>query len=178
MNLTAKIIKEEEKSLGRIGGNIPECFIENDELKDYFFYITFLHPENRDKYISVFVPKKFDNRIEHNRYPDCDIKLFVHKYSKESDCTAFTSKDLSKSFISEYYEGNCEFLTIKKEPFLIQEEDYYHNTLTEDGYTFFMQIDENFCDSDVICGNYIFAFGILYLYKKCDEIIAGYWQYS
>ena len=70
MNYIAKISSKETGGIGRIGGNIPTILTEkNDELKDYIFYMTFQNYENNSEYISIFVHKLFDERIDNNIYP-------------------------------------------------------------------------------------------------------------
>ena len=48
----------------------------------------------------------------------------------------------------------------------------------KDGYKFFMQIDEFYYPENIVKDRFIFSGGALYLYRKNDEIIAGFWQFS
>ena len=90
---------------------------------------------------------------------------------------------LHKSSITGYKEvenGIFGFVTKAQQPQLIQDEDYYFRELEEDGFTFFLQIDEDYYPESLISGNYILGYGSIYLYKhnKNGKIIAGFWQYS
>ncbi|HFF5434521.1 TPA: hypothetical protein ACGDVI_003906 [Acinetobacter baumannii] len=105
MNYIAKINSQQAGSIGRIGGNIPTILTEKkDELKDYVFYMTFQNYENNREYLSVFVHKLFDKRIDYNIYPNIAVKIFIHKYSNESNITDYTAKELNTKFIAGYDE--------------------------------------------------------------------------
>ena len=73
-----------------------------------------------------------------------------------------------------------DFVTQTPTPKLIQDEDYYFKRLEEDGFTFYLQIDEDYYPEDLLSGNYILGYGAIYLYKhnKTGKIIVGFWQYS
>ena len=104
-------------------------------------------------------------------------------FSDESNNDAFTIKDINKAVIVGYdkVEGEeFDFITKTEEARLIQSEDYYFDALKKDGYTFFMQIDEDYYPDELLDGNYILGYGALYLYKNISsgDIITGFWQCS
>ncbi len=168
----------------RIGGNIPIFFTNKlEQIKNLNFYACLQDPEDKDQYLSIFVPKKYSEMIENNIYPNCSIKVIHHAYSAESENENHTIKHIKKSSITNYKKaaiGTFDFITKSEKPILIQEEDYYHKQLTKDDYRFYIQIDEDYYPKDLLTGNYIFGYGALYLYKNnlTNEIIAGFWQYS
>jgi len=53
----------------------------------------------------------------------------------------------------------------------------YYEELEKDGYSFFLQIDEEGYRKNM---EYVFMYGALFLYKHnvTGNIIAGFWQYS
>ncbi len=176
--LSADIIN----SCGWIGGNPPKWFDGSDVIDNnkFVFYATFMLP-NEDQMLSIFINKEFDELIDNNIYPNCSIKVYKHNVSEES-CIKNSHPSISKRWIVnptlEPREGT-PFLFIGATPDLIQDEDYYYTNLEKDGYSFWGQIDEDgYLSDDMICGNSPFAFGALYLYKKENEIIAGFWQFS
>lgn len=100
MNHIAKISSEEAGRIGRIGGNIPKILVEKaEELIDYVFYMMFQNYENNHEYLSIFVHKSFDERIDNNIYPNIAIKVFAHEYSSESDIEQFTAIELNTNYI-------------------------------------------------------------------------------
>ncbi|HDQ4282013.1 hypothetical protein [Acinetobacter baumannii] len=183
MNYIAKINSEQAGSIGRIGGNIPIILTEKkDELKDYVFYMTFQNHENNREYLSIFVHKLFDERIDNNIYPNIAVKIFIHKYSNESNITDYTAKELNTKFIAGYDEvedDEFNLITYSKTPNLIQEENYYFENLNKDNFEFFIQIDEDFYTDNTLKGTYIFAYGALYIFKQKEtgKIVAGFWQH-
>lgn len=183
MYLVAKISQEKEENIiGRIGGNIPEYFLnKKDDIRGYNFYASFQNPQNPKEYITIFIPKSYDIMIDCNIYPNCSIKVFTHSISKESDNVEYTINYIKKSNIIGYTSSiEPQYITVSEHPILIQEEDFYTNELKKDNYIFFMQIDEDYYSQNLINGNYIFGYGALYLYKNIDnnKIIAGFWQNS
>lgn len=66
MNLTAEINQDtKENIIGRIGGNIPKYFLNKvNEIGNYNFYLSFQNPQDKEKYISVFIPKNYNEMIE------------------------------------------------------------------------------------------------------------------
>ena len=183
MNYIAKISSKETGRIGRIGGNIPTILTEkNDALKNYIFYMTFQNHENKSEYISIFVHKLFDERMDNNIYPNIAVKVYVHEYSSESNIAEHTAKELNTNFIVGYDEVEdhaFNLITYAKAPNLIQEEPYYFENLKKDNFNFFIQIDEDFYTDTTLKGGYIFAYGALYLFKQKEtgEIVAGFWQY-
>lgn len=183
MNYIAKISSKETGRIGRIGGNIPTILTEkNDALKNYIFYMTFQNHENKSEYISIFVHKLFDERMDNNIYPNIAVKVYVHEYSSESNIAEHTAKELNTNFIVGYDEVEdhaFNLITYAKAPNLIQEEPYYFENLKKDNFNFFIQIDEDFYTDTTLKGGYIFAYGALYLFKQkqTGEIIAGFWQH-
>lgn len=185
MNKVAKIsLDSSSTEIGRIGGNIPTCFLEKKEsIEGFRFYMTIQNPDNSDEYISIFVPDSYDTMVDENIYPNCSIKVFTHSFSVESSNSFYTLKELHKSSLTGYKEVENEefdFVTKTHHPRLIQHEDYYLKKLDEDGFTFYLQIDEDYYPENLLSGNYILGYGALYLYKhkKTGNIIVGFWQYS
>lgn len=184
-NLNAKIsIFSDGNVIGRIGGNIPEFFLEKlDDIQGYKFYLTVQNPDDGHEYITILTPEGYDDMIDKNIYPNCSVKVFTHMFSDESNNDAFTIKDINKAVIVGYdkVEGEeFDFITKTEEARLIQSEDYYFDALKKDGYTFFMQIDEDYYPDELLDGNYILGYGALYLYKNISsgDIITGFWQCS
>ncbi|MDD6919996.1 MAG: hypothetical protein PUI85_02095 [Eubacteriales bacterium] len=185
MNVIAKIIKDAQGDIiGRVGGNIPSCLlIKEKEIKEYYFYVTFQNPDNKEEYISIFVPKSYNEMIGNSIYPSCSIKVFTHQFSGESDNWEYTITHINKTPIvgfSRVESREFNFITKSDSPYLIQDEDHYSEALEKDEYIFFAQIDEDYYPENLLNGNYIFGYGALYLYKhrKTGEIVAGFFQYS
>ena len=89
-------------------------------------------------------------------------------------------KDLSVNSINNYYypqDSDFQFIKVGGEPRFIQWKDYYYEELEKDGYSFYLQIDEEGYRDGM--GD-VFMYGALYLYKHniTGEIIAGFWQCS
>ncbi|OBU04248.1 hypothetical protein [Morganella psychrotolerans] len=168
--------------IGRIGGNIPECLLlYNDEVKDFYFYVTFEHPERKGVFLSVFTPKNYEEMVDNNIYPNCSIKVFSHGFSNESDNCNYTNEGVGKIKIVGYKESeNDGFITVSDNLDFIQDEVFFYENLISDGYAPFIKIDEDYYPDEVISGSYIFGYGALYLYKhtSTNEIIAGFWQMS
>ncbi|WP_320708537.1 hypothetical protein [Enterobacter cloacae] len=184
-NLDAKIsIFSDGDVIGRIGGNIPEFFLnKSDDIQGYKFYLTIQNPDDGYEYITVLIPERYDDMIHNNIYPNCSIKVFTHTFSDESNNDGFTIKDINKAVIVGYDKVESEefdFITKTEEARLIQSEYYYFDALQKDGYKFFMQIDEDYYPDALLDGDYIFGYGALYLYKNISggNIIAGVWQCS
>lgn len=184
-NLIAKIEQTISKDgFGRIGGNIPRYFEDKQNIiEGYNFYASFKNPTNNLEYISVFTPKSYSEMIDGNIYPNCSVRVFTHCFSDESDNHKYTIDYINKTDIAEYIEVDSkkfDFITVTRKPMLIQDEKYYEDALKNDGYEFFIQIDEDYYPEGLINGNYIFGYGALYLYKNkiTEKIVAGFWQYS
>lgn len=184
-NLISKIsIFSDSNVIGRIGGNIPELFLDKlDDIQGYKFYLTVQNPDDGHEYVTILIPERYDDMIDNNIYPNCSVKVFTHTFSDESNNDAFTIKHINKAAIVGYDKVESEefdFITKTEEARLIQSEDYYFDALQKDGYKFFIQIDEDYYPDALLDGNYIFGYGALYLYKKISggNIIAGFWQYS
>lgn len=173
----------------------------------YGFYCTFVL-EDPARSLSVFIPEKFDFLIENNIYPNCSIKAFIHPTAKESTDNYFqlmperpnpnkTLTDYQKKFdysqsvfsktyiVSRETDDNEEaaFLTVGDDVFHIQNENFYWQELIKDGYRLWGYINEEgyyplIKRIDFIHGNMPLAFGAMYLYKRGEQIIVGYWQYS
>lgn len=121
--------------------------------------------------------------IANNIYPNCSLKVFTHSFSDESENRSYTLERLHRSSLMGYKKVENEtfdFVTQAPIPKLIQDEDYYFKRLEEDGFTFYLQIDEDYHPEDLLSGNYILGYGAIYLYKhnKTGKIIVGFWQYS
>ena len=183
MNFVARISKNESGNIvGRIGGNIPnELIIKTNELNGYLYYLTIESKDDEAKLISIFIYSDYDKRIEHRIYPEILVKVFLHNHDDESEIKDYTITELSKANLIGYDEvddENFDFITLSDNPMLIQEEKYYYSELEKDGYKFFMQVDEFYYPENIVKDRFIFSGGALYLYRKNDEIIAGFWQFS
>jgi len=84
MNLIATICeKERNKTVGRIGGNLPCLFLDREsEIEGYRFYMLFQNPENHEEYFSIFVPEDYGVMIDNNTYPNCSVKVFFTSFFK------------------------------------------------------------------------------------------------
>jgi hypothetical protein len=177
--LFAKCISFDDNLKGRIGGNPPQI-IEEKIPYEYKFYATLVHPEKEDIMLSILIHNDFDTLLENNIYPSIAIKTVEHGYSRIGNNIDKTILELGLNSISEYKqnkEGKFLFVKIGGEPRLIQNKSYYYKELEENGYSFFLQIDEEGYSDNM--GD-VFMFGALYLYKHniTGEIIAGFWQCS
>ena len=177
--LYAQCIPYNESIKGRIGGN-PPINIETEIPEGYAFYATLVHPEKEDKMLSILIFNDFKILIENNIYPSIAVKVIEHKYSEMGSDINKAITSLSVNSITDYKEiQDCDFQFIKVggEPRFIQYKDYYYEELEKDGYSFFLQIDEEGYRENM---EYVFMYGALYLYKQniTGEIIAGFWQYS
>lgn len=157
--------------------------MEHEDTIRYQFYATFKNPLDSEEYITILTPKDYDYMIDNSIYPSCSIKVVQHGKSKESLSSSHAIKAIKKSVISDFSESvavESEFLTMSLTPLLLQDEAFYYQRLIEDGYRFFIQVDENYYPDGMLNGNYVFGFGCLYLYKHelSGEVIAGFWQYS
>ncbi|MBF0786227.1 hypothetical protein E4T80_12210 [Muribacter muris] len=198
------IVEYNNQYWGRIGGNIPELLISSVS-RDFYFYATLPHPNKEGIMFSIFTPKCFDMMNSNNIYPNCSIKVIVHEFSIESSNQDFSNPSLSRMSISDYKELEKEYYLIReinqenfnnsdgefdeleepyhsivigREAILIQNDEMYAKKLIQDGYKFFMQIDESGMPNSLIKKDYIFGYGALYLYSRSnnEEIIAGFWQ--
>jgi hypothetical protein len=184
-NKVAKILLDTpQPGSSRIGGNIPAILDSvNNDLSRYYFYATIKNPLNGMQYLTILTPKDHDFMTDHAIYPDCSVEVVMHAESEESQNTSHQNKAINKSTISELIESHAkdfEFITVRATPSLIQDEEFYFKKLTEDGYEFFLQIDENYYPENLLNGSYAFNYGCLYIYKHktSGKIIAGFWQYS
>lgn len=181
--LFAKCISFDKNVRGRIGGNPPKC-IEEQIPDDYKFYATLVHPEKKNMMLSILIHNDLGTLIQNNIYPSIAVKVIEHEYSEISSNTKNTLVDLEMQSISAYMEtfDKDDFLFIKAggEPRFIQHEDFYCKELENDNYSFFLMIDEEGYNDELLKGSYVFNFGALYLYKHniTGEIIAGFWQWS
>ncbi|WP_121967106.1 hypothetical protein [Myroides sp. N17-2] len=167
---------------GRMGGNIPKL-IENDLPDGYGFYATLVHPEKENTMLSICIDRDFERLLANDIYPNINIKVIEHEYSYMSDVDSSSLKDFGLCSISSYTDhitNKNEFLFIRVygEPRMIQPKSRYYEQLEKDNYSFFLMIDEEGYDTDLI--DTIFMYGALYLYKHnvTGEVIAGYWQCS
>mgnify|MGYP000892622077 CR=1 FL=1 len=179
----AKCIPFDKNVKGRIGGNPPKC-IEEQIPSDYKFYATLVHPEKKNKMLSILVHEDYHILIYNNIYPSITVKVVEHEYSEIGSNIQKAFDDLGVQSISVYTDmtNKDDFLFIKVggEPCFIQEREFYYEELEREGYSFFLQIDEEGYGDGLLKGSYIFNFGALYLYKHniTGNIIAGFWQYS
>lgn len=177
--LYAQCIPYNESIKGRIGGN-PPINIETEIPEGYAFYATLVHPEKEDQMLSILISNDFKILIENSIYPSIAVKVIEHKYSEMGSDINKAITSLSVNSITDYKEiQDDDFLFIKVggEPRFIQYKDYYYEELEKDGYSFFLQIDEEGYRENM---EYVFIYGALYLYKQniTGEIIAGFWQFS
>ena len=177
--LYAQCIPYNESIKGRIGGN-PPINIETEIPKGYAFYATIVHPEKEDKMLSILISNDFEILIENNIYPSIAVKVIEHKYSEMGGDINKAITSLSVNSITDYKEiqdDDFQFIKVGGEPRFIQYKDYYYEELEKDGYSFFLQIDEEGYRENM---EYVFMYGALYLYRQniTGEIIAGFWQCS
>ena len=184
--------EEPNMNFGWIGGNAPVFFedkisIVNDGI-EYYFYLTLINPLNKNKSISIFVPKDENIYMDNDVYPNCKIKLIEHETSPESKKQIFNNNFLRKHFI--HYLKECDneneevfFIKFGGTPDLIQEEEYYYENLNKNGFEFLLQIDENGYTDNLLGDSYPFHYGALYIYAEIknniiNNPIAGFWQFS
>ena len=177
--LYAQCIPYNESIKGRIGGN-PPINIETEIPEGYAFYATLVHPEKEDKMLSILISSDFKILKENNIYPSIAVKVIEHKYSEMGSDINKAITSLSVNSITDYKEiqdDDFQFIKVGGEPRFIQYKDYYYEELEKDGYSFFLQIDEEGYRENM---EYVFMYGALYLYKQniTGEIIAGFWQFS
>ena len=177
--LYAQCIPYNESIKGRIGGN-PPINIETEIPEGYAFYATLVHPEKEDKMLSILISNDFKILIENSIYPSIAVKVIEHKYSEMGSDINKAITSLSVNSITDYKEiqdDDFQFIKVGGEPRFIQYKDYYYEELEKDGYSFFLQIDEEGYRKNM---EYVFMYGALYLYKQniTGEIIAGFWQFS
>ena len=177
--LYAQCIPYNESIKGRIGGN-PPINIETEIPEGYGFYATLVHPEKEDQMLSILISNDFEILIENNIYPSIAVKVIEHKYSEMGSDINKAITSLSVNSITDYKEiqdDDFQFIKVGGEPRFIQYKDYYYEELEKDGYSFFLQIDEEGYRENM---EYVFMYGALYLYKQniTGEIIAGFWQCS
>ena len=177
--LYAQCIPYNESSKGRIGGN-PPINIETEIPEGYAFYATLVHPEKEDQMLSILISNDFKILIENSIYPSIAVKVIEHKYSEMGGDINKAITSLSVNSITDYKEiqdDDFQFIKVGGEPRFIQYKDYYYEELEKDGYSFFLQIDEEGYRENM---EYVFMYGALYLYRQniTGEIIAGFWQCS
>lgn len=174
----AKCIPFDKNVKGRIGGNPPKC-IEEQIPCDYNFYATLVHPEKENMMLSILIHNDFKILLDNNIYPSIAVKVVEHEYSEPGKSTDNAIFELGLNSISEYNNQEEPYLFIKVGgiPRFIQNKKFYYEKLEEDGYRFYLQIEEEGYSDDL---DYVFMYGALYLYKHSvtGEIIAGFWQCS
>ncbi|NDV66660.1 hypothetical protein [Bacteroides sp. 224] len=177
--LFAKCISHDSGIKGRIGGNPPQSI--GEQIPDeYMFYATLVHPEKENIMLTILIHNNFETLIENNIYPSIAVKVIEHKYSEMGSNIHKAITNLPVNSISDYKEiqdNDFQFIKVGGEPRFIQYKDYYYEELERNGYSFFLQIDEEGYRQDM---EYVFMYGALYLYKHnvTGKIIAGFWQYS
>lgn len=179
--------------------------VEGDN-NHYGFYCTLAIDDVQS--LSVFIPESFKELLDRNIYPNCSIKSFIHPTTAESANTFFrlmperpSSKEKLTAYqkrfdytipvLNKVYLSHCPtdeneksaFITIGADIFYIQDKNFYRQKLEQDGYHIWGCINEDgyypLCRTvDFIHGNMPLNFGAIYLYKKDDSIVAGYWQTS
>lgn len=185
-----------EDNHGWIGGNAPEYFDDKIEIVNkngikHHFYLSFIHPLQEEKMISIFIPSN-EEYIDNNIYPNCAIQIFDHPLSKESMNNIYALPGLNKhSIIGGDVMTNEEsteqpfLIKLGGKPRLIQDENYYFDNLHKDKFEFLFQIDEDGYPDSFLDGNcsYPFNYGALYVFSQITENriynpIAGFWQFS
>lgn len=65
-NLISKIcIFFDSNVIGRIGGNIPEFFLDElDIVRGYKFYLTVQNPDEAHEFITILTPERYDDMID------------------------------------------------------------------------------------------------------------------
>lgn len=177
--LFAKCIPFDNNVKGRIGGNPPQL-VEKQIPDEYMFYATLVHPEKENMMLSILIHNNFETLIENNIYPSIAVKIIEHEYSEMGNAPDKAITDLSINSIGDYKEiqdSEFQFIKVGGVPRFIQYRDYYYEELERNGYSFFLQIDEEGYCQDM---EYVFMYGALYLYRHnvTGEVIAGFWQYS
>lgn len=175
----AKCIPFDANVKGRIGGNPPQI-VENSIPDGYLFYATLVHPEKENRMLSIFIHGDFHTLLKNNIYPSIAVKVIEHEYSEMGTRSEKSIEELSVNSISDYYypqDRDHQFIKVGGEPRFIQWKDYYYEELEKDGYSFYLQIDEEGYRDGM---DDVFMYGALYLYKHnvTGEIIAGFWQCS
>jgi hypothetical protein len=175
----AKCIPFDNKVKGRIGGNPPQI-VENSIPDGYLFYATLVHPEKGNRMLSIFIHGDFHTLLHNKIYPSVAVKVIEHEYSDMGNNSEKCIQELSVNSISDYYypqDSDFQFIKVGGEPRYIQWKDYYYEELEKDGYSFYLQIDEEGYRDGM---DNVFMYGALYLYKhnETGEIIAGFWQCS
>lgn len=185
------------ESQGWMGGNAPQYFDDKLEMIngngiDHYFYLCLMHPFENEHMISIFIPKKYDEYLDNNIYPNCSIQVFKHPVSEESTHNYFTNFGLKRHSIvldkiikdSESFDQPF-LIKLGGTPRLIQDEDYYFTELKKHNFDFLLQIDEDgYPDSFLDDIDYPFSFGALYVFAHLSDPssklnpIAGFWQYS
>ena len=179
----------------------------DDTNRHYGFYCTF-QLENPGQSLSIFIPEDYDYLLENNTYPNCCIKAYTHPTTAESEDNYFRLKpekptsieklttyqkkfDYSKPVLGKTLitansvknEKEAAFLTVGDDVFYIQDKNFYREKLLNDGYELWGYINEDgyyplLRRTDFVHGNMPLSFGAMYLYRRGNEIIVGYWQYS
>ncbi|MEK4519363.1 hypothetical protein NSS64_29255 [Paenibacillus sp. FSL H8-0122] len=182
---------------GWIGGNAPEFFDNPAHLLDlggrtYLFYLSFVHPIQPGRMISIFIPEEYEEYLEHNMYPDCPIKVIEHPLSAESHIETYTNAGLRKHHITtgepctdDKSVERSFLIKVGGTPRLLQNETYYSAKLEEEAFSFFFQVDEDGYPDTLLQGDgsYLLGFGALYVYahigtKGIGHPVAGFWQFS
>lgn len=182
---------------GWIGGNAPEFFDNpanfiHEKDQAYLFYLSLVHPFQTERMISIFVPEDYDAYLEHNKYPNCPIKVLEHPVSTESLKDTYTNTALQKHHISVgelcHDEDSMErsfLIKVGGAPRLIQNEEYYFAKLKEEDFSFFFQVDEDGYPDSLLQenGSYPFGYGALYIFAhigtaEIKHLVAGFWQFS
>lgn len=124
-----------EQASGWIGGNAPAYFDDkaddiHEDNKNYYFYLSIVHPFKPASMISIFIPKDYEKYVKHNQYPECSIKVMEHAMTDESLNDHFAHPDLTKHLIS--HRETCSDLHSMDQSFLIKL-GYYSAKLREEG---------------------------------------------
>lgn len=186
--------------LSWIGGNVFVFFDDNVVFvflceQNYLFYfsviffdINFKEFVLSQEMIFVFVLVEYERYFENNIYLICDIQVFLYFVFFVSVLEIYINFLLVKYSLIEWIwveDGVVidELCLVRIGGILrfIQQEDSYFIVLYQDGYSFFIQIDEEgYVDGMV--EEYVFGYGVLYLFVKFDDgkwidFIVGFWQY-
>lgn len=196
--------RSDDFTSGWIGGSAPAYFDnkrEHDTVADgdYRFYMALVMPAEvtaglkregqAGDMLSVFVPVDEDTHFENNIYPACAVRVIRHPHSPPSLSARYAHPDLERHALSapirmadEEAREQAFLVKIGGTPRLIQDEKHYTSVLLEEGYDFFIQVDEDGY-ADGLAEEYVFGYGALFLYCGFDkgggkEAVAGFWQFS
>lgn len=161
----------EANGASRVGGNPPEIFPHGEDYLNkynYFLTISSEHmPALGGKHLSIFLRRDFSNVDEDTAYPNIGVDCILHDPSELSTNNHGRLDSLAEGGLVFHRERrDTYFIKVGGLPDFIQNEPYYEKRITEDGYSFLLQVDENGYPDDFIKDDYPFGYGGLYVYAK------------